>query len=64
MARNVQQTMALDLLLDDEVKLVTLLGAAGHRQDPARDRRGDDQGLRRGALRQAAGRAPDHADGA
>ncbi len=29
MARNVQQTMALDLLLDDEVKLVTLLGAAG-----------------------------------
>ena len=29
MARNVQQTMAMDLLLDDEVKLVTLLGAAG-----------------------------------
>ena len=29
MARNVQQTMALDLLLDDEVKLVTLLGTAG-----------------------------------
>lgn len=29
MARNVQQTMALDLLLDDEVKLVTLIGAAG-----------------------------------
>ena len=29
MARNVQQTMALDLLLDDEIKLVTLLGAAG-----------------------------------
>ena len=29
MARNVQQTMALDLLLDDEVKLVTLLGQAG-----------------------------------
>jgi len=29
MPRNVQQTMALDLLLDDEVKLVTLLGAAG-----------------------------------
>lgn len=27
--RNVQQTMALDLLLDDEVKLVTLLGSAG-----------------------------------
>jgi PhoH-like ATPase len=27
--RNVQQTMALDLLLDDEVKLVTLLGTAG-----------------------------------
>ena len=27
--RNVQQTMAMDLLLDDEVKLVTLLGAAG-----------------------------------
>jgi PhoH-like ATPase len=29
MARNVQQTMALDLLLDDEVKLITLLGTAG-----------------------------------
>ncbi len=29
MARNVQQTMALDLLLDDDVQLVTLLGAAG-----------------------------------
>ncbi|GAB4383431.1 MAG: PhoH family protein [Verrucomicrobia bacterium] len=28
-ARNVQQTMALDLLLDDEVRLVTLLGSAG-----------------------------------
>mgnify|MGYP007006513097 CR=1 FL=1 len=25
MARNVQQTMALDLLMDDDVKLVTLL---------------------------------------
>ncbi|MAE65013.1 MAG: phosphate starvation-inducible protein PhoH [Phycisphaeraceae bacterium] len=29
MARNVQQTMAFDLLLDDEVRLVTLLGSAG-----------------------------------
>lgn len=29
MARNAQQTMALDLLLDDEIKLVTLLGSAG-----------------------------------
>ncbi|MFP4144356.1 MAG: PhoH family protein [Phycisphaeraceae bacterium] len=29
MPRNMQQTMALDLLLDDEVKLVTLLGTAG-----------------------------------
>jgi len=29
MARNMQQTMALDLLLDDEIKLVTLLGTAG-----------------------------------
>ena len=28
-ARNVQQTMAFDLLLDDEIKLVTLLGTAG-----------------------------------
>jgi len=27
--RNMQQTMALDLLMDDEVKLVTLLGMAG-----------------------------------
>jgi len=29
MARNVQQSMALDLLLNDEVRLVTLIGAAG-----------------------------------
>lgn len=29
MARNVQQTMAIDLLLDDEVKLITLIGSAG-----------------------------------
>jgi PhoH-like ATPase len=29
MPRNVQQTMAMDLLLDDEVKLITLLGSAG-----------------------------------
>jgi PhoH-like ATPase len=29
MARNVQQTMALDMLLDDEIRLVTLLGSAG-----------------------------------
>ncbi|MFO0872806.1 MAG: PhoH family protein [Phycisphaerales bacterium] len=29
MARNAQQTMALDLLLDDEVKLVSLIGPAG-----------------------------------
>ena len=29
MARNVQQTMGLDLLLDDDIKLVTLLGTAG-----------------------------------
>jgi PhoH-like ATPase len=29
LARNVQQTMALDLLLDDEVRMVTLLGSAG-----------------------------------
>ncbi len=29
MARNVQQTMALELLLDDEVRLLTLIGSAG-----------------------------------
>jgi len=29
MGRNVEQTMAFELLLDDEVKLVTLLGSAG-----------------------------------
>ncbi len=29
MGRNVQQTMALDLLMDDEVRLVTLIGQAG-----------------------------------
>lgn len=27
--RNVQQTMAMDVLLDDEIKMVTLLGSAG-----------------------------------
>lgn len=29
MARNVEQTMALDLLMDDEIQLVTLVGGAG-----------------------------------
>jgi PhoH-like ATPase len=29
MARNLQQTMALDLLLDDEIKLITMIGPAG-----------------------------------
>ncbi len=29
MPRNVQQTMAMDLLLDDQVKLVSLIGSAG-----------------------------------
>jgi len=29
MARNLQQTMAFELLLDDEVKLVTMIGGAG-----------------------------------
>jgi PhoH-like ATPase len=29
MARNIEQTMALDILLDDEIKLVTLTGGAG-----------------------------------
>ncbi len=29
MPRNVQQTMAMDLLLDDEIRLITLLGSAG-----------------------------------
>ena len=29
MSRNVEQTMAFDLLLDDDIKLVTLLGSAG-----------------------------------
>jgi len=29
MARNAQQTMALDLLLDDDIKLVTMIGSAG-----------------------------------
>ncbi len=28
-ARNVQQTMAMDLLLDDEIRIVTMIGAAG-----------------------------------
>jgi PhoH-like ATPase len=29
LARNLQQTMALDLLMDDEVRMITLLGSAG-----------------------------------
>ncbi len=29
MARNVQQTMAMDVLLDEDIKLITLLGSAG-----------------------------------
>lgn len=29
MARNVQQTMALDLLMDDDIRLVSLIGSAG-----------------------------------
>ena len=29
MARNLQQTMALDILLDDEIRIVTMLGSAG-----------------------------------
>ncbi len=29
MARNLEQTMALDLLLDDEIKLISLIGPAG-----------------------------------
>jgi PhoH-like ATPase len=29
LARNLQQTMALDLLLDDEIRFITLLGSAG-----------------------------------
>ncbi|MBL8764139.1 MAG: PhoH family protein [Phycisphaerae bacterium] len=29
LARNLQQTMALDLLMDEEIRLVTLLGSAG-----------------------------------
>ncbi|MEM1422936.1 MAG: PhoH family protein [Planctomycetota bacterium] len=29
MARNVQQTMALDLLMDDDIRLISLIGSAG-----------------------------------
>lgn len=29
LGRNIQQTMALDLLMDDEIRMVTLLGSAG-----------------------------------
>src|SRR6185503_19843508 len=29
MARNLQQTMALDILLDDEIRIVSLIGSAG-----------------------------------
>ncbi len=29
LARNVQQTMALDLLLDDDIKMITMIGSAG-----------------------------------
>ena len=39
MARNVQQTMALDLLLDDEIKFLTLLGTHGESRDGDHRRR-------------------------
>ena len=64
MPRNVQQTMALDLLLDDSVKLVSLIGDGGDGQDAAGDRGGDDQGAERAGLPEAAGGAADHAAGA
>ena len=58
-----QQTMALDLLLDDEIRLVTLLGSAGTGKTLLALAAGMHEGLQGGALRQAAGRAADHADG-
>ena len=52
LARNVQQTMALDLLLDDDIKPHHPAGHRRHGQDPARPRRGHDQGVYRTTLRQ------------
>lgn len=63
MARNVQQTMALDLLMDDDVRLVTLLGSTGTGKTPPRRRRGHGEGFQRPALRQAPRRPPHHAHG-
>ncbi len=38
-ARNKEQSFALDLLLNDDIKLVTIVGQGRHRQDAARHRR-------------------------
>ena len=57
--RNKEQHCALDLLLNDDIKLVTLVGKAGHRQDAAGARGGPAEGGRGAALFEAAGVAAD-----
>ena len=44
MPRNLQQTMALDLLLDDSMKLVSLIGSAGTGKTLVALAAGHDQG--------------------
>lgn len=63
-ARNVQQTMALDLLMDDDVKLITLLGSAGTGKTLLAIAAGMAKVFGEERLRQAARCAADHADGA
>ena len=52
MPRNLQQTMALDLLLDDSVKLVSLIGSAGTGKTLLAIAAGHDQGAQRAGVYQ------------
>ncbi len=64
MARNLQQTMALDLLLDDDIKLVTLLGTAGTGKTLLAIAAGMVKVFNEQRLRQVAGGPAHHAHGA
>jgi ABC-type taurine transport system ATPase subunit len=63
MARNVQQIMAFELLLDDDIKLVTLLGSAGTGKTLLALAAGMHKVFQGGALRETARGAADHAAG-
>jgi PhoH-like ATPase len=62
-SRNVQQTMALDLLLDDSIRMVTLLGKAGTGKTLLAVAAGMQKILNDEKLRQAARRPAHHAHG-